>query len=302
MAIRCTLTLPPGTTATIDMVVGIGIGRDGCDELIAKYRDRRLADRVFELAWTHSRGVSTSAPSGCPLYERLAGLIIYPHRALRADTQVLLQNRRGQSGLWGQSISGDHPIALVRITDAANVDLVRQMVQAHAYLRLKGVIVDLVIWNDEQGGYRQQLHDEILGLIAAGMQESLVDRPAESSYVPATVAGGPHPAAVSGPRRRQRRPKAASPNRSAGDLRRSDGPEVHPPARTRPPSRHRRLEPDAATADLSGHNGLGGFSADGREYIIDLHVGQTTPAPWSNVIANATFGCVVSDSTPGYMG
>ena len=50
------------------------------------------------------------------------------------------------------------------------------MVQAHAYLRLKGVIVDLVIWNDEQGGYRQQLHDQILGLIAAGMQESLVDR------------------------------------------------------------------------------------------------------------------------------
>ena len=103
--------------------------------------------------------------------------MIYPHRALRADSQVLLQNLRGQSGLWGQSISGDHPIALVRITDAANVDLVRQMVQAHAYLRLKGVIVDLVIWNDEQGGYRQQLHDQILGLIAAGMQESLVDRP-----------------------------------------------------------------------------------------------------------------------------
>ena len=66
MAIRCTLTLPPGTTATIDMVVGIGIGRDGCDELIAKYRDRRLADRVFELAWTHSQVVSRQISASPP--------------------------------------------------------------------------------------------------------------------------------------------------------------------------------------------------------------------------------------------
>jgi hypothetical protein len=54
----------------------------------------------------------------------------------------------------------------LQIEDVTNVELVRQLVQAHAYWRLKGLIVDLVIWNDDHGGYRQELHDRIHGLAA----------------------------------------------------------------------------------------------------------------------------------------
>src|SRR4030095_10464184 len=90
---------------------------------------------------------------------------------------VLLANRRGQSGLWGYAISGDLPIVLARIGDAANIDLVRQLVQAHAYWRLKGLQVDLVIWNEDHAGYRQLLHDQIMGLVAAGVEAQVMDRP-----------------------------------------------------------------------------------------------------------------------------
>ena len=48
-----------------------------------------------------------------------------------------------------------------------NIELVRQLVQAHAYWRLKGLAVDLMIWNEDHAGYRQLLHDQIMGLIAA---------------------------------------------------------------------------------------------------------------------------------------
>ena len=51
------------------------------------------------------------------------------------------------------------------------------MVQAHAYWRLKGLAVDLVIWNEDQAGYRQQLQDQIMGLIAAGVEANVIDRP-----------------------------------------------------------------------------------------------------------------------------
>ena len=78
-----------------------------------------------------------------------------PIAALRADPGVLAQNRRGQSGLWGYAISGDLPIVLLQIADPANIELVRQLVQAHAYWRLKGLAVDLVIWNEDHSGYRQ---------------------------------------------------------------------------------------------------------------------------------------------------
>ena len=84
------------------------------------------------------------------LYSRLAGSVIYANPSLRAEAGILMKNRRGQSGLWGYSISGDLPIVLLRIADPANIDLVRQLVQAHAYWRLKGLAVDLVIWNEDQ--------------------------------------------------------------------------------------------------------------------------------------------------------
>jgi cyclic beta-1,2-glucan synthetase len=103
--------------------------------------------------------------------------VLYASPALRADPALLLRNRRGQSGLWGYSISGDLPIVLLQIGDAANIELVRQLVQAHAYWRLKGLAVDLVIWNEDHAGYRQRLQDEIIDLVASGTSASLIDRP-----------------------------------------------------------------------------------------------------------------------------
>jgi len=47
-------------------------------------------------------------------------------------------------------------------------------------------------------------------------------------------------------------------------------------------------------------NGLGGFTPDGREYVISLKAGQTTPAPWANVLANAQIGTVVSENGGAY--
>src|SRR5947207_4710794 len=86
-------------------------------------------------------------------------------------------NRRGQSGLWGYAVSVDLTIVLLQIADAANIELVRQLVQAHAYWRLKGLAVDLVIWNEGRDGYRQRLQEQIIGLIAAGIEAHVVDRP-----------------------------------------------------------------------------------------------------------------------------
>ena len=53
----------------------------------------------------------------------------------------------------------------------------RQLVQAHAYWRLKGLAVDLVIWNEDHAGYRQALQDQIMGLIAAGSEANVIDKP-----------------------------------------------------------------------------------------------------------------------------
>ena len=96
---------------------------------------------------------------------------------LRADASVVINNHRGQSGLWAYAISGDLPIVLLQINKLTNIELVRQLVKAHAYWRLKGLAVDLVIWNEDRDGYRHTLQEQILGLIASGFEANLLDRP-----------------------------------------------------------------------------------------------------------------------------
>ncbi|EQD69939.1 Glycosyltransferase 36 associated domain protein [mine drainage metagenome] len=136
VAIRCRITLEPEQSALVDLVTGVGDSREACLHLIEKYRDRHLADRVFDLAWTHSqvmlRQLNTSQVDA-QLYEEMAACLLYVNASLRAEAGILRANRRGQSGLWGQGISGDLPIVLLHIADPANIELVRQLVQAHAY-------------------------------------------------------------------------------------------------------------------------------------------------------------------------
>ena len=302
VAIRHRITLEPEQAATIDMVSGIGATRDAALSLGGKYQDRQLADRVFELAWTHGQVALrqiNGTEADAQLYGRLAGSVIYANSALRADAGALGRNRRGQSGLWGYAISGDLPIVLLQIGELANIDLVRQLVQAHAYWRLKGLSVDLVIWNEDRAGYRQLLQEQIMGLIAAGVEAHVIDRPGGIFVRPAEQISDEDRFLVQSVARA-----------IFSDRRGTLGEQINRPgfigkrAARLVPSRIHRPEPPAATPlprnDLLFYNGFGGFTHDGREYIITTTEARVTPAPWVNVLANAHFGTVVSESGAAY--
>lgn len=302
VAIRYRITLDPEESTTINIVSGIGDTRDVCLGLVEKYQDRRLADRVFELAWTHSQVVLrqiNATESDAQLYGHLAGSVIYAHSSLRADPSVLIKNRRGQSGLWGYAISGDLPIVLLQIGDQANIDLVRQLVQAHAYWRLKGLAVDLVIWNEDHAGYRQLLHDQIMGLIAAGIEANVTDRPGGIFVRPAEQISNEDRILLQSVAR-----AIITDSRGALSEQINRRGLAHVTVPRLALTRTRRTEPPPAAAlprhDLIFFNGLGGFTQDGREYVMTTSHRQVTPAPWVNVLANPHFGTVISESGPAY--
>ncbi len=302
VAIRYRITLDPEESVTINIVSGIGETRDVCLGLVEKYQDRRLADRVFELAWTHGQVFLrqfNASEADAQLYGRLASSIIYANSSLRAEPGVLIKNHRGQSGLWGYAISGDLPIVLLQIEDPANIDLVRQLVQAHAYWRLKGLAVDLVIWNEDYAGYRQLLQDQIMGLIAAGTEANVTDRPGGIFLRPGDQISNEDRILI---QTVARAIITDSRGALADQINRRSLVEVRVPLLT--PTRTRRSEPLAVAAlprhDLVFFNGLGGFTPDGREYVITTAHGQVTPAPWVNVLANPHFGTVISESGLAY--
>lgn len=302
VAIRHAITLDPEQTVTFDMVSGMGETRSAAISLIERYQDRRLADRVFDVAWTHAQVVLrqlNASEADAQLFGRLANSILYTNRSLRADASILMQNRRGQSGLWSYAISGDLPIVLLQISNAINIELVRQLVQAHAYWRLKGLAVDLVIWNEDRVGYRQLLQDQIIGLIAAGTEAHVIDRPG-GIFVRCTEQ-------ISNEDRILFQSVARviltdSRGTLAEQINRRSPKDIRMP-RFRPSQSHRADSPDSnplLPRDLILYNGLGGFTPDGREYVITTTAEQVTPAPWVNVLANPHFGTVISESGQAY--
>lgn len=301
VAIRCCITLEPEQSAIFDIVSGMADSRDAAIGLVEKYQDRHLADRVFDLASTHSQVVLrqlNASEAEAQLHSRLASSVIYANGALRIDPAVIARNRRGQSGLWGYAISGDLPIVLLQIGDAANIDFVRQLVQAHAYWRLKGLAVDLVIWNEDHAGYRLRLQDQIMGLIASGIGASLIDRPGGIFVRSADQISNEDRILFQSVAR-----VVISDGRGSIAEQLDQRGSLEPRTPRFLPNRYVQSERPYGTIpvrELLLSNGLGGFTSDGQEYVITLASTQTTPAPWANVLANPQFGSVVSENGVSY--
>ena len=303
LAIRHAIILLPGQPVTIDIIYGISESRQKSLALLEKYRDYHIADRMFELAWSHSLAVlrqMNASEDDATLFNRLASAVLYPSPELRAESKVISRNRRGQSGLWGWGISGDLPVVLLRITSEAGIGSVTTLIQAHRYWRQKGLKVDLVIMNDSPGGYQQGLQNQIMDLIYAGSEASLLDKTGGLF-----VRNGEHLSAED----KQLLLSVACLylDDRAGDINeqlnqriQTSKPRTRAIIPYREPGSNQHTDWTPETHLLRHFNGYGGFSQDGREYQIVLRENNMTPAPWSNVLANSRFGTVISDAGQAY--
>lgn len=300
VAIRCPITLGPSESATVDLVSGVATTREACLALLRKCREQRYGDGVFAAAPAYGRALRNSlhvSASDAQCFEHLASSVIYANDSLRAEPDVLARNRLGQSSLWGYSISGDLPIVLLRMADARHLDLVCRLIDAHTYWRLMGLGADLVIVCEDQDGHEPRVRERIMALAHA---HSDIDGPAhggvfvcsaeavddQSSILLQTVAriviGGDDTWETLTERGR---PPLRSMRSSTRPL------PVEPSANTA--AAHSAIRPKR---HLLFGNGLGGFTPDGREYVVTVGIEKPTPAPWVNVLANPWFGSLVSES------
>lgn len=300
VAIRCRISLAPGALVTLDLITGVTDTKDHCVALVEKYHDHRFSDRIFGLSWTHSQVLLHQlniSEADAQLYEKLAGSIIYASSTHRAEPGIIASNRLGQSKLWGYAVSGDLPIVLLHIADATNIGIVRELLQAQAYWRQKGLIVDLVILNEEAISYRQTLEEQVMILIntrtatdhKGGIFVHIAEQmPQEERILLQSVArivlSDKH-GTLKEQINRRRPASLAMPLLS-----------VSPRQLRHHFAAHKLPIPDS----LCFFNGFGGFTPDGDEYVITLTEGNPTPAPWANILANSNFGTLVSESGQGY--
>ncbi len=318
-SLRRRVRVAPGASVSVAFTTAMADTREEALARADQYRDVHAVTRAFELAWAHSqvefRHLRLSAEQA-HVYQRLAAHVLYASPVLRAAPPVLAANRQGQPGLWRHGISGDRPIVLVSLCEQDELPLLERLLAAHAYWRLKGLEVDLVVLNEHPTSYFEEFHQQLLTLVRASDAHGLIDRPggvflrktAQMSEEDRVLLLASARVVLHGKR-----------GTLAGQVDRLDRPPSLPPrlvaSADRLSGRRARAWPRSETClsspgDLLFANGHGGFTPDGREYVIFLDGGAPAaagtpppprpPAPWINVIANPVCGFLVSEAGAGY--
>ncbi|MGH7893857.1 MAG: glucoamylase family protein, partial [Candidatus Binatia bacterium] len=146
-SLRQRVHLAPGASARVVFSTLVAPSREEALVLADKYRDPATFERVTMLAWTqaqvqlHHLGVERDEAH---LFQHLANRILYSDPTLRPSPEVMKRTAVGPAALWAHRISGDLPLVLVRIDAPEDTAIVRQLLRAHEYWRLKGLAVDLV--------------------------------------------------------------------------------------------------------------------------------------------------------------
>lgn len=298
-SLRYRISLAPGQRVQVSFVTVISDNREKTLALIKKYSEIASSHRAVEMAWAHAQLELRHLrihQEEIQLFQKLASRILYPHAQLRPSTERLIKNTRGQSSLWPYGISGDLPIIVVAVADIHEMDLVRQVLTAHVFWRLRGLKTDLVILNEESTGYEHPLFEQLQRLIlnfstqteigkSGGVYLLNSDQIPEEDLILILSVSRANLVAARGSLRQQ----LVAPMEAATY-----------PARLIPDPKAKEVPSGPLPfVELKYFNDRGGFSIDGREYMIFLGPHTQTPAPWINVIANPNFGTMVSETGSG---
>ena len=301
MSLAQEIDLKPHTRTQVTFLTLAAASRAEALDMVTRYQSRQVIDRAFDEARINSEkelielGLDSKSVEHI---QQLLSALLYPANSLRAAPETMAKNKKGQSGLWAYGISGDYPILLVHVIDGTR-PLLQEALQAFAYWRNRQIKVNLVILNDQDTGYAMDLHNVINNLISrAGASEWLnqrdgifllrTDQIQNVDLILLETVAGVILDDKNGTLAEHASRLTQQPIRLPGftpSLSHAQDPESTPPL--------------ARPSDLLIDNGLGGFSPDGKEYVIYLEPGQHTPRPWINVIANPQFGFLVSEAGGG---
>lgn len=303
ISLRRRVRIAPGKTVRVSYAIAVAQTKDHALELAEKYSSYKTTERVFELSWTRSqveaRYLGLNARDA-EFYLELIPFLLYVTSLKREFEDHIINNTGAQPDLWSFGISGDLPIVLVEIGEEDDLELAAWALRGHEFWRVRGLIVDLVIVINKSEGYSQPLNDQINNMVAGSHARELLDKNGgvfirnssmmNSEQLTLLYAAAKIVVRDSIETLKQAIGKAKVPVLPGSEQQCAEEKEVQDYIQYRDMQRSRLLF----------YNGIGGFSEDGREYVMSIQKGQRTPLPWSNIIANSSFGFLVTESGGGY--
>ncbi|MEO6967498.1 MAG: glycosyl transferase family 36 [Rhodanobacteraceae bacterium] len=309
-SLRARVRVAPHSTLRLAFVTAAAESRRAALALIERNASVAACAKVFQRASAQppkslrKLGIDAQQARG---FQRLADALLYAASALRASPRTLAKGEGGVPVLWAKGISGDLPIALLRIHDSAQIGLVDEILCAQNYWRAKHLPVDLVILNDAGAGKVDALQKTLEASVAKAVGKTRPDKSQGAIFV---LRGDQ----LDDPLRNGLMTVARIVlDGKNGTLDRQLSRLPPLPLAVRQSSTHPRRvierrvaaeRVDNATSvksrSLEFFNGLGGFDGDGREYVTILRNGCSTPMPWTHVVANPDFGFLATTTGGGY--
>ncbi|WEX77355.1 cyclic beta-(1,2)-glucan synthase [Sinorhizobium numidicum] len=304
MALRRVVRVPAGKKVSVIFWTIAAPNRESIDRAIDRYRHPETFNHELIHAWTRSQvqmrhvGITSQEAAS---FQMLGRYLVYPDMHLRADTVTIKSGLASQAALWPLAISGDFPIFCLRINDEGDLGIAREALRAQEYLRARGITADLVIINERASSYAQDLQHTLDSMCENLRLRGLSDGPRQHIFA---VRRDLMEAETWSTLLSASRAVFHARNGTISDqIARATALYSKPSAKAA--ERTQMLVPamqepgERALAHVTGDglefwNGFGGFSDNGREYVVRLRGGEATPHPWINVISNEQFGFHVS--------
>lgn len=305
VALKRKIKLKENEEVTLNLVISVSENLDKAKENIKYYSSHENVRREFSIsrakAEEEARYLEMSSQN-LRTVQKLLPYIMYQNPMKSMYLKELPKKEYKQSEFWKYGISGDLPILLVQIKSANDVYVVKEMLKAHEYLRVKGIKTDLVILDYEKNIYEQyvkeQIIQEILNMQIGYMQNisggifllnsnEIQDEDlfkVKSSIIIQASKGNVEDIIKD----MEEEYKENTRNIGVEKTTIKAIPEFE------------KIRPNIDFTKLKYYNDYGGFTEDGREYVIRISKSSNVPAPWSNVLANKNFGTVATSNMGGF--
>lgn len=306
-SLRSRVRVAAGESVQVDFWTAVADSREAVLAQVRAIRNADAGDRAIAGApalATAARARSQLDAAQAQVCQDLLAPLLYADARWRAQPDSLRRGRGGAPVLWSKGISGDRPVVLLRIAHMDGLDRVQTLLRGQDCWRRHWLGVDVVVLNTASGADAKALqlrlesmqeareallNGEVEGEVEGArsqvfiLRQDAIDQALADGL--ATVARVVLDAGSTG----------WAPREHAAVACRERKPEIVP-------TQNRPVDDEGTQAGASAEfdNGLGVFTAQGRDYTITLADGRCTPMPWINVVANPDFGFTVSAEGGGY--
>ena len=299
IALRTTIIVPAGSEKIVYYISGFSKSRDEITNIIESYDTYSKIDTAFEFA-TLANNINTKTLNITgPDMRNYNIMLDYLYQTSRhfinpERKDILTKNALNQTNLWKFSISGDYPIILVEIHDSQELNLVKEVLKAYEFYKSREVFIDIVIVNREKDKYKAIINREIeKEIYRMNTLYDYMDTPGKIFVLDSEEVSDNETILLNMVARlRFDTRKSTSLSESIKLLQQENKMGSYDSV-----AYEDVIEEKVDEEDYNYYNGYGGFSKDGKEYII---TNQDTPTPWTNVIANPYFGTIVTNNECGF--